>query len=453
MGSRTYDFLADSFLFNEALVGEAFASVSEHELKNELRRYYDFARKEAITVESEISKDTSNLVIVSDEQINPAHLVQSSLYVNQYVFDDPLLPLVERMDRTADAMNEYLGMKRDDRIDRRKLARVAGLLKSVTPFVAGDFLKLLPLRPIRAAEKPLEINYSPTGYDDALPAEVMKVFREAATVQSMTKVGGGFRLETDLHPGRAININFGDSTGKAEFMYLLWQHEVIEMDEKTHIVRGTFTLPDDVPDAAYFEHWVKQSVNQAALELFTRIERQLAFAARLNAVVGSRSELTYRAVQKVVQPHSSVPVQTANTFLNLDLPVLAGVSAEEIMRIRKDEGEAFQRFRLLLDQKLSSVRENDNPEEAERAAEYAVHELTQVRIDEIDTKLKGVKEKLAANALIAGLGLAATVQTTGVGLLSTALAVANIGKTILGYRQDVKRHPAFFLWKVLKSKN
>lgn len=122
------------------------------------------------------------------------------------------------------------------------------------------------------------------------------------------------------------------------------------------------------------------------------------------------------------------------------------------MRIRQDEGEAFERFRLLLDQKLSSVRETDDPKEAKRSAEYAVHELTQVRMDEISAKLKGVKEKFAANAVIAGLGLAATVQTAGLGLLSTALAVANIGKTVIDYRQEVKRHPAFFLWKVLKSK-
>ncbi|WP_158819904.1 hypothetical protein [Granulicella sp. S156] len=453
MGSRTYEFLAESLLFNQTLVAEEFESVSEQELEKELRRYYDFATKEAATVESEISTDPSNLVVVSDEQINLAHLVQSSLYVNQYVFDDPLLPLVERLDRTADAMNQYLGMKQDDGIDRRKLARVAGLLKSVTPFVAGNFLKLLPLRPIRPAGKPLEINYSPTAYDDALPSEIMKLFREAAVVKSMTKVDRGFRLENGLRPGRAINIDFGDDTGKADFMYLLWKHEVIDMDEKTHIVRGTFTLPDDVPDAAYFDHWLKQSVNQAALELFTRIERQFAFAARLNAVLGSRSELTYRAVQKVLEPQSSIPVHTANTFLNLDLPVLAGVSPEDIMRIRQDEGEAFQRFRLLLDQKLSSIREKDDPAEANRAADYAVHELTQVRMDEIDAKMKGVKEKLATNAMIAGLGLAATVQTAGVGLLSTAVAFATIGKTIFDYRQDVKRHPAFFLWKVLKSKN
>ena len=453
MGSRTYEFLADSLLFDDGLIAEQYASVPDQELEKELRRYYEFAMKEAPIIEAEISKDPSNLVVVSDEPINVAHLVQSSLYVNQYVFDDPLLPLVERLDRTADAMNQYLGMKRDEGVNRRKLAQVTGLLKSVTPFVAGDFLKLLPLRPIRPAGRPLEIKYSPTAYEDALPAEIMKLFRDAAVVKSMTKVERGFRLENDLRPGRAINIDFGDDTGRADFMYLLWQHEVIDMDEKTHIVRGTFTLPDDVPDAAYFNQWVKQSINQAALELFTRIERQFAFAARLNAVLGSRSELTYRAVQEVLEPQSCIPVHTANTFLNLDLPVLAGVSPESIMRIRKDEGEAFERFRLLLDQKLSSVREEDDPAEAKRTAMFAVHELTQVRIDEIDAKLRGVKEKLAVNALIAGLGLAATVQTAGLGLLSTALAVANIGRTIVDYRQDVKRHPAFFLWKVLKSTN
>jgi hypothetical protein len=299
----------------------------------------------------------------------------------------------------------------------------------------------------------MEINYSPTAYEDALPSEIMKLFREAAVVKSMKKVEGGFRLESDLHPGRAINVDFGDHSGRADFMYLLWEHEVIDINEETRIVRGYYTLPDEPPNEAYFAHWVRQSVNQSALNLFIEIERKLTVAARLNAVLGSRSELTYRAMQKVIEPHSSVPVQTANAFLNLDLPVLAGVSPEDIMRIRGDEGEAFQRFRLLLDQKLSSVREKDDPEEANRSAEYAVHELTQVRMDEIDAKMKGVKEKLAANAVIAGLGLAATVQTAGLGLLSTALAAANIGKTILDYRQDVKRHPAFFLWKVLKSNN
>jgi hypothetical protein len=63
-----------------------------------------------------------------------------------------------------------------------------------------------------------------------------------------------------------------------------------------------------------------------------------------------------------------------------------------------------------------------------------------------------VKEKLAGNTILATLGLAAAIQTAGVGLLSTALAITNIGKTLIDYRQDVKRNPAFFLWKLTQSK-
>ncbi|MDQ2844639.1 MAG: hypothetical protein M3Y72_27060 [Acidobacteriota bacterium] len=453
MGSRTYEFLADSLLFNEALLTDKFAHVSNDELEGELQRYRDFAIKEATTVEAEIESDPSNLVIVSDEPIRLAHLTQSALYVNQYVFDDPLLPLIERLDRTADAMNQYLGMKQNEGVDRGKLARVAGLLKSATPFVAGNFLKLLPLRATRSVGEPLKINYSPTAYEDALPAEILRLFREAAVVRSMSKLEAGFRLESELRPGRAINIDFEGHSGYGDFMYLLWQHDLIEMDEDTGKVRGYMTLPDEAPNPEYFAHWVKQSINQAALSLFTGIERQLGVAARLNAVVGSRSDLMFRAIQKVCEASGSVPVQTANVFLNLDLPVLADVSAETIMRIRRDEGEAFRSFRLLLDQKLSTVRQESDPEEAKKTAAYAVHELTQVRMDEIDGKMKGVKEKLAANAMVAGVSLAAAVHTAGFSLLSAAAAGVTIGRTIVEYRQDVKRNPAFFLWKVLKSES
>jgi hypothetical protein len=193
-------------------------------------------------------------------------------------------------------------------------------------------------------------------------------------------------------------------------------------------------------------------VNQAALALFMGVENRLRMAASLNAVVGSPSELMFQAIQKAFNPKSSVPVQTANAFVNLDLPILAGITPEQVMRLRQDEGEAFKRFRLLLDQKLSGLRETGDPAETERLAALAVHELTEVRMDEIDGKMKTVKEKLAGNTILASLGLAAAIQTAGVGLLSTALAVANIGRTLIDYRQDVKRNPAFFLWKLAQNK-
>jgi hypothetical protein len=451
MGSKTYEFLAESLLFDQSLIEEKFSSVTEQELEQELERYRVFGRKEAPAVEAEISKESSSLVVLADEPLDMVRLTQSALYVNQYVFDDPLLKIAERPHASADAMNQYLGMAQNQTINRRSLAKTSALMKSMTPFVAGNFLKFMPMTAERT-DGSLPFNYSPTAYEDALPTEVLKLFKDAAIVKSLRKVDRGFVVENSLYPGRAIDISFNGHPSDRDFMYMLWEQEVIDMDEETRICRFALTIPDEAPNPAYFAHWVKQSVNQAALALFMGVENRLRMAASLNAVVGSPSELMFQAIQKAFNPKSSVPVQTANAFVNLDLPILAGITPEQVMRLRQDEGEAFKRFRLLLDQKLSGLRETGDPAETERLAALAVHELTEVRMDEIDGKMKTVKEKLAGNTILASLGLAAAIQTAGVGLLSTALAVANIGRTLIDYRQDVKRNPAFFLWKLAQNK-
>jgi hypothetical protein len=97
------------------------------------------------------------------------------------------------------------------------------------------------------------------------------------------------------------------------------------------------------------------------------------------------------------------------------------------------------------------MRETDDPEEVKKQAQAAIHELTQVKTDELETKLKGFRGKLAINAAIATLGLAAAVQTGGWNLLSAISAALSIGKTHVDYSQDVRRHPAFFLWKLLRK--
>ncbi|MGB6131557.1 MAG: hypothetical protein WBG54_07240 [Acidobacteriaceae bacterium] len=58
-------------------------------------------------------------------------------------------------------------------------------------------------------------------------------------------------------------------------------------------------------------------------------------------------------------------------------------------------------------------------------------------------------EKMGVGAMFSVVSLAAVVQNQGWGLLSAAAAAAPIASAYLDYRKDVKRHPAFFLWKAL----
>lgn len=142
-------------------------------------------------------------------------------------------------------------------------------------------------------------------------------------------------------------------------------------------------------------------------------------------------------------------MRTANALLNLELPFVAGLDYDRIAKLRMEEGEAFNRFRLLLDQMLGNMRSVPGSEEAKKEAEAAVHGLTEIRMIELDDKLKGVNDKLILNATLSIIGFVAAVQTAGISLLATA--VAAVAKTWVDYRQDVKQNPAFFLWKAMKK--
>jgi hypothetical protein len=451
MGSVTYNFLADSLLFDEGRLEDSFAGVTDGELEAELQRYCGFCEEHAEELFSEVDNHHSSLVVLSDESLDTVNLAQAALYVNQYLFHDPILELLNKPIEATRVMNEYLGMKSSDGLDRAKMVKILRQMKTLTPMVAAGFLKFLPLGIGQSNKGELPLKYSDNYFEDVLPQEILRLFREAAVVRTMRRVPQGFVLERTLYPARAVNINFKGHPYHDDFAYLLWEQELENLNEGEGTFKAKLSLPDDAPAPAYFNVWVRQSVNQAAAALFSQAEKTLFTAAKLNAVVGSHSDLLFKAIQKVYKPHSSVPMKTANVLLNLELPFLSGLQIEDLMRLRQEEGGAFRRFRLLLDQKLGGIRAAVDSDEAKREVEFAVHELTEVRMEELDSKIRGVRDKFVANSVVAILGFAAAVQTGGFSLLAAAQGVVGIGKTLVAYRMDIKRNPAFFLWKTLKK--
>jgi hypothetical protein len=451
MGSILYDFLANSFLFDDSRIATSYSDVTDEQLQHETAEYLSFSRTHADELYKEITTNQSNLVVLSDGPLSAVNLCQAALYVNQYLFEDPLLQASIRASKPATAINQYLGLKEKSGLDRGRLARAARSMKDVTPLVAANFVKFLPPSSDAEPSDSLPLRYSEVAFDDVLPAEILRLFREAATVKSMRRVPQGFAVERTLYPCRIIDIEFKGQERKNDFMYMLFEQAISHIDEQDGTFTGQLALSETVPESNYFKHWVRQSVNQASAAMFNQTQELLLNAARLNAVVGSQSELLFKAIRTVYQPKSSVPMRTANAFLNLDLPFVAGLDYDRIAKLRMEEGEAFHRFRLLLDQKLGNMRSVPGSEEAKKEAEAAVHELTEVRMTELDDKLKSVKDKLILNATLSTIGFVAAVQTAGISLLATAVAGVGTAKTWADYRQDVKRNPAFFLWKAMKK--
>jgi hypothetical protein len=88
-----------------------------------------------------------------------------------------------------------------------------------------------------------------------------------------------------------------------------------------------------------------------------------------------------------VAAHFDKTRSITSTLMNIDLPFLADVELEKLMRVRTEEGAAFQNFRTELDRQLRDLRSIDDPEQASRKAKDVVHELTEVQVRDINNKL------------------------------------------------------------------
>jgi hypothetical protein len=104
MGSLTFDFLTDSFLFRDDLIDQQFESVPESEIERELERYREFCITNQAALMADVDGESSSLTIYAPERVNIPDLTQAALYVHQYVLQDPLLPLTEKRSESAKAL-------------------------------------------------------------------------------------------------------------------------------------------------------------------------------------------------------------------------------------------------------------------------------------------------------------------------------------------------------------
>jgi hypothetical protein len=113
---------------------------------------------------------------------------------------------------------------------------------------------------------------------------------------------------------------------------------------------------------------------------------------------------------------------------------------------------AEENFRVALEKQLRDLRTDEDASEVKRKAKSAVHELADVQVREIQNKVATLKDKGWLSAGVGATSLLTTVQVAGWSLLGVAGAALEGARLAVDYRENVKRHPAFFLWKLLRRK-
>jgi hypothetical protein len=452
VGSRTFDFLTESFLFDDSLIGDRFRDIPEAEILAELKRYRDFCLSVAPEIEAEISNSPeSNLRLFSGiKHVNLALLKQASLYVHQHLLYDPLFELTHEFGpekATTAALNSFLGFNLAP-FDRHSLAKVLGYLKALSPMVAADYVKLLPTSYFFEPPPNLPLTYSETGFEERVPKNLRQFFHDAAIVESVKDVDGAKIIDGSFEIGRGIHVRFRDHGMQDANGYLLLP--VASVGGEGSTVELSLVKTAAPPDREEFDAWVFQSINQTAGRAYTRVLTENMFAQKLSASYLSDSPFVFSLLEQIVPTEAAIPTNTVNALLNVELPLIDNVDAETLMRVRTDEGEAFQNFRLELDSKLAELRLEADPDRLRAKTENVMHQLTEVQVRQIDQKLSSLKKQILSEAVITTVGLVGAVQSSGFTLPMALLAAFHGYKSISQYQSQKWENPAFFLWKVLQ---
>lgn len=152
---------------------------------------------------------------------------------------------------------------------------------------------------------------------------------------------------------------------------------------------------------------------------------------------------------------------TGEVAIEVGLPILHGVPAVDLLRIRQDEADSFERFRTALRATIcEALKGLDDPESPGVTAADVIDEILIPALHDIDQRLDSAKKTLvkksSVNATV-GTSLAVIGLISGIPLLlpaGIALGTAIPGIHMSRYieqKNEVEISDMYFLWKLQNS--
>ena len=455
MTHKAYEFLKESFLFNDAFRGNYYSSYTDSKLKKELERYREHVLNNFDFLQQELTANSSPLKVFSTIKVGDIstirQLVQSVLYLDQVVSPDPLFELTSEPSNLSISMSQLLDIPNSEIVNRKELVKTVGNMKNLVPMVNSGYLKFFPLSYYFEPDEETPLTYSESAYADALPPEVLSKYLEKVKVKSIRRSKGHLTLENSLQIGRDIAVQFKGNQIEETKFYSLLESEFVKAKDESGVLEIKMYIPDEPPTIERFQTWVHHSINQSALAHYRKLLEEFAFASKFKASYLTGSEFT-NSLLGACGSKQSIEQFTADCILNFDLPFLENIGILDLMNVRNNDGEAFQKFRIELERKLRELRLETNPEKIRVQAENVMHELSVVQVADIEQKVKGLKRGVLSEIVIGLSGFVSTVATSGFSIAAMISAFSNRYESYVVNEAQIREIPAYFLWKVKSQK-
>lgn len=324
-------------------------------------------------------------------------------------------------------------------------------IKSTLVLLSANYLKFFPISYYFEPEEKVPIGFSEVLFDDVLPPELLSHYKNNVNVRSLKIAKEGLIVEDKLKIGRSIEVRFKNDGDSGSHIYQLFDQEITNFNEKTHSAKVTMTLPDTQPSADEFKVWVYQSINRAAQSHYDKLTKELFLSSRFAASYLTNSPFSHHLLGEKLGGDKGIKESTIDCVIKMHLPFLSNISIADLMSLRANDGEAFDSFRRELERQFRELRLENDPVTIQAKLENAIHELSEIQVSKIETKIKHLRKgALAQTGVVIG-GLIGCVATSNLSVIASIIALFKGIKLYSEYQEEIKSNPAYFLWKVKKS--
>ena len=449
MSKLIYTFLKNSFLYEDKFLINNYSKFSEKEIQKEFERYRNYILKNIHNLYEEITIYANQIKIFNTNTLmNFSKIKQMSIYLDQVIITDPLFEISTPTNTTQNTFNEYLGVKKDNLINRKNLVEIIQKFKNAEILVESTYLKFFPTSYFFEPKSEIPFTYSENQYGNILPRNIMDLYYENKILRSFKKNGQYLTINKNFEIDRTIEVLFKNDDTEFMNMYNLFEQEIISINEKEKKIEFAMTLPNTPPSKESFDCWVTQSINQSSIAHFRKISMDISLSTKLKAQYITTSSFVSELLKSQFNIETNIKSNVTDLMLNFDLNFFEDIDIRDLMSIRKDDGEEFELFRRELEKQLRDLKLEKDVLKIKSKIEDVKHELEEVQIAAINSKIKSIKNKSSIDIGIGLAGLGASVFTSGISTFATLISIFNGYKTYTEYQNEIKENPSYFLWKV-----
>lgn len=454
MSQVSLKFLTDSILLDPSAQANYYSSLSDRQLLDELMAYRKHVKDRWEKLNRELVAGRGKLgayfgtSLVAEPKYE--QLMRASLYFDQLLVKDPLIPHGRETSHDSEVMEQFLGIEYE-KLDRQATAEAAYLVSRLLPLVRGGIVKLVPSSLEHEPPKEVSFTYSPNLFSERVPEPLLSWFYDQVEVLPVRRRSDGvleLSKELDLVPCNDILVCLGKLSQEYVFHNLpIIEQRILPNGELT--LRFQKPAPDQRPSPEEFQIWVRQSVNQASGYAFRRIASDLRVSAACDTMMFTDSQGVADLLRLRVTKNGRIDEDLATLALQFELPFLDRLTADDLMVIRRRHGEAFEGFRFELRRQLRELRGIKSQEDLRHGLENIQHDITEMQVRRIQTETRQLRGHLFREAVIGVASFATVIASQGLSFAPLWWAANEAWKHSLEYR-EIKRNPAFFVWQLQK---